>query len=193
MQTTPINFNNLKLILMAASAEMPYFINPSKPLDRAEKIAAYKEAYFAINANLTGETNTILKMSTINCLMKTYLPYFYWVGFYMVDNGRLIVGPYQGTLGCLSIDFSRGVCGKAAREEKTQVVQRTHDLEEGADHISCDPNSLSEIVVPVKNARGELIAVFDVDATEANCFDEVDKDWLERIIEEQFGNGSNSV
>ena len=173
---------------MAASAEMPYFINPSKPLDRAEKIAAYEEAYFAITANLTGETNTILKMSTINCLMKTYLPYFYWVGFYMVDNGRLIVGPYQGTLGCLSIDFSRGVCGKAARDEETQLVARTHDLAEGADHISCDPNSQSEIVVPVKNEKGELIAVFDVDATEENCFDEVDKEWLERIIEEQFGS-----
>jgi len=171
---------------MSASAEMPYFIKPSLPLTKTEKITAYTQAHFAIKANLEGETNLILKMSTINCLMKTYLPYFYWVGFYMVENGRLVVGPYQGTLGCLTIEFSRGVCGKAAREEKTQIVAQTHVLAEGTDHISCDPNSKSEIVVPVKNAAGELIAVFDVDATEENCFDEVDKEWLERIITEVF-------
>ena len=171
---------------MAATAEMPYFIKPSQRLNSAEKNAAYAEAHAAITANLTGETNVVLKMATINCLIKTYIPYAYWVGFYIVENGRLIVGPYQGTLGCLSIDFSRGVCGKAARTEETQIVPRTHDLTEGAEHISCDPNSQSEIVVPVKDVAGKLIAVFDVDATLPDCFDATDKLWLERIIAEQF-------
>ncbi len=173
---------------MAATAQMPYFIKPSQRMTAAEKAAAYDEAHRAITANLTGETNVILKMSTINCLIKTYISYAYWVGFYIVENGRLIVGPYQGTLGCLTIDFSRGVCGKAARTEETQVVPRTHDLAEGAEHISCDPNSQSEIVVPVKDKNGNLIAVFDVDATLPECFDETDKEWLEKILKEQFNN-----
>lgn len=172
---------------MSASAVMPYFINPSKPMDSIAKKAAYEEAIQAINANLVGENNDILKMATINCLLKTYLDYYYWVGFYMVRNGRLEVGPYQGTLGCLHIDFSRGVCGKAAREQQTQLVGDTHALEEGTAHIACDPNSQSEIVVPVFNKKKELIAVFDVDSTLKFSFDEVDQQYLEALLAKHFG------
>lgn len=173
---------------MAASAEMPYFIKPSKVLKEKDKKSAYENAVLAIRANLSGETNFTLKMSTINCLLKTYLPYFYWVGFYVVNDGKLIVGPYQGTLGCLSINYNRGVCGKAAREEKTQLVQQTHALAEGTDHISCDPNSMSEIVVPVKDNNGKLLAVLDVDSTEEFSFDTTDQHYLEEIIKEHFTN-----
>lgn len=173
---------------MAATAEMPYFIKPSRPLNHPKKERAYTELENAVRANLTGETDRILKMSTINCLCKTYLPYFYWVGFYLVQNDKLKVGPYQGTLGCLTIDFSRGVCGRAARERRTQIVADTHALTEGTAHITCDPNSQSEIVVPVFDSAGELIAVFDVDATEKNCFDETDKAHLEKIMREQFAD-----
>ncbi|MEL6718661.1 MAG: GAF domain-containing protein, partial [Bacteroidota bacterium] len=134
---------------MSATLEMPYFIKPSQALTEAEKHQAYQEAIEAIRANLAPEKNLILKMATINCLLKTYLPYYFWVGFYIVDDGKLKVGPYQGTLGCLEIDFSRGVCGKAAREQKTQIVADVHALEQGSAHIACDPNSQSEIVVPV--------------------------------------------
>jgi GAF domain-containing protein len=168
---------------MSASAEMPYFIKPSVNLSTEEKHRAYQEAIAAIDANLAGETSDMVRMVTINCLLKTFLPYFYWTGFYLVENGRLVVGPYQGTLGCLYIDFGRGVCGKAAKERKTQIVPNTHALAQGSEHIACDPNSLSEIVVPVFNGSDELIAVFDVDSTLEGSFDEVDQVYLEQIMQ----------
>ena len=173
---------------MSASAEMPYFIKPSINLDQATKQAAYREAIQAIDANLEGEPNPILKMATINCLLKTYLPYYYWVGFYLVENGRLVVGPYQGTLGCLYIDFSRGVCGKAARTRQTQIVGEVHALDQGTDHIACDPNSQSEIVVPVIDKEGKLLAVFDVDSTLKHSFDEIDQRHLEEILSRHFAS-----
>jgi GAF domain-containing protein len=171
---------------MSATQEMPYFIKPSKNLSTDEKRSAYEQAVLGIDANLMGESNMILKMATINCILKTYLPYFYWVGFYIVNDGKLSVGPYQGTLGCLHIDFSKGVCGRAAREEKTQLVQDVHALDQGTAHIACDPNSQSEIVVPVFDKNKNLIAVFDVDSTITNSFDEIDQEFLEKILEKHF-------
>lgn len=173
---------------MSASVEMPYFIRPSINMSREQKKEAYETAMLGIRANLGEETDLILKMATINCLLKTYLTYYYWVGFYLVKNGRLSVGPYQGTLGCLHIDFNRGVCGKAAREQKTQLVPDVHALAQGTAHIACDPNSQSEIVVPVFDSKGQLIAVFDVDSSVKSSFDEIDQFYLEKILEEHFKN-----
>ncbi|MEM0993586.1 MAG: GAF domain-containing protein [Bacteroidota bacterium] len=171
---------------MSATAAMPYFIKSSKNLSESEKHTAYQNATEAIELNLAGESNIIVKMSTINCLLKTFLPYFYWVGFYLVDHGRLKIGPYQGTLGCLYIDFSRGVCGKAASTRQTQVVSDVHTLEQGAAHIACDPNSQSEIVVPVSDNKGRLLAVLDVDSSLKGSFDEIDQHYLEAIVEQHF-------
>jgi len=168
---------------MAATAIMPYFIKPSVALDAAGKVAAYQRARQAILATLGDETDRTVKMVTINCLLKTYLPYYYWVGFYLVRGGnQLIVGPYQGTLGCLYIDFGRGVCGKAAATRQTQLVADTHALAQGSEHIACDPNSRSEIVVPVFDAAGQLIAVFDVDSTLEGSFDATDQRELEDLL-----------
>lgn len=171
---------------MSASAEMPYFAKPSKNLSSDEKRVAYEEAIQGITANLVGEHNQFVKMATINCLLRTFLPYYYWVGFYMVNDGKLLVGPYQGTLGCLHIDFSRGVCGRAARERQTQIVGDVHVIAQGSAHIACDPNSQSEIVVPVFDADERLIAVFDVDSTVKNSFDEIDQSYLEALLKKQF-------
>lgn len=172
---------------MSASETMPYFIRPSVNMSTPQKRAAYEEAVRAIDANLEGETDLILKMATINCILKTFLTYYYWVGFYLVRDGRLSVGPYQGTLGCLHIDFSKGVCGRAAREQQTQLVHDVHALAQGSEHIACDPNSKSEIVVPVFDHTGSLIAVFDVDSSEAGSFDEVDQYFLELLLKRHFG------
>lgn len=167
---------------------MPYFIKPSVNLDPASKRAAYEQATAAIHANLEGETDTTLKMATINCLLKTFLPYCYWVGFYVKSGPRrLSVGPYQGTLGCLHIPYDKGVCGRAAREGTTQIVADTHALQQGTDHIACDPNSQSEIVVPVFDSSGQLIAVFDADSTLKHSFDEADQAYLERLMAAAFG------
>lgn len=171
---------------MAASATLPYFARPSVALNPEEKQKAYAQATGEIEAVLTGETDPMVKMVTINCLLKTHLPYYFWVGFYLVKDGRLVVGPYQGTLGCLTIDFGRGVCGKAARTGQTQIVEDVHQLQQGSEHIACDPNSRSEIVVPVFDAKGDLIAVFDVDSTLPGSFDEVDRVALEALLKSHF-------
>ncbi|MEM6770026.1 MAG: GAF domain-containing protein, partial [Bacteroidota bacterium] len=157
---------------MSASATMPYFIKPSRNLDAGEKREAYRLAHQAIVATLGDEQDETVKMVTINCLLKTYLPYYYWVGFYLVrGENKLVVGPYQGTLGCLHIDFGRGVCGAVAASGKPKIVADTHALEQGKEHIACDPNSRSEIVLPVHRSDGTLIGVFDVDSTLENSFD----------------------
>ncbi|MEM1121378.1 MAG: GAF domain-containing protein [Bacteroidota bacterium] len=175
---------------MSASAVMPYFVQPSINMETAAKKAAYEQAIFEIDATLTGETDTILKMVTINCLLKTHLTYYYWVGFYLVSGERkLSVGPYQGTMGCLHIDFAKGVCGRAARERKTQLVTDCHALDQGTAHIACDPNSQSEIVVPVFDAEKKLIAVFDVDSSLKSSFDLFDQHYLELLLARHFSNG----
>ena len=148
-----------------------------------EKHEKYQQAISEINAILSGETNMILKMATINCILKTNFPDFFWVGFYCVNEDKLIVGPYQGTLGCLHISFERGVCGRAARLQETQIVA---DVHADSQHIACDSRTNSEIVVPVFNPSGKLIAVFDVDSTEVASFDDVDKQYLEQIITQHF-------
>jgi len=150
---------------MSASLEMPYFIKPSRKLSSGEKRRAYAEARFAIR-----------------------VPYFYWVGFYLVRGERkLVVGPYQGTLGCLYISFGRGVCGKVAETGEPMVVKACHNLAQGSEHIACDPNSRSEIVLPVRRADGSLLGVFDVDSTLESSFDGIDLEELEGMLEEVFG------
>jgi GAF domain-containing protein len=172
---------------MSASATMPYFIKPSRNLAPDEKRAAYAEARAAIRATLGEETDEQVKMVTINCLLKTYLPYFYWVGFYLVrGEDRLVVGPYQGTFGCLYIKFGRGVCGIVAATGQVKIVADTHALEQGSEHIACDPNSSSEIVLPVRRADGALLGVFDVDSTLKGSFDEIDQVELEALLKETF-------
>lgn len=171
---------------MSASADMPYFIKPSQNLSATEKVQAYEAAILAIDATLAGVTDSRIQMVTINCLLKTYLPYYYWVGFYLWKNDRLEVGPYQGTLGCLYIESGKGVCGKAAATRQTQVVADVHTLALGTEHIACDPNSSSEIVVPLINQAGELIGVFDVDSTLTHSFDAIDQQYLERLLNQYF-------
>lgn len=150
------------------------------------KTHAYEAALQNIRATLGEETNNLAKMTTIACLLKEQLPYYFWVGFYCVHEEELLIGPYQGSLGCLRIPFDKGVCGKAARERQTQVVADVHQV---PDHIACDARSQSEIVVPVIDKDGNLIAVLDVDSTLIGAFDETDQHYLEALVQEHFGQG----
>jgi GAF domain-containing protein len=147
------------------------------------KANAYAESYDAIVAIWSdegGETlDEIALMATINSILANRFSHYFWTGFYRVCGDRLIVGPYIGTVGCLQIEFGRGVCGKAAEERQTIVVP---DVSQFPGHIACDPNSRSEIVVPVFDREGALIAVFDVDSSELNAFDDEDRAGLERIV-----------
>jgi len=147
------------------------------------KRTAYSETYDAIVAvwrDEGGESlDDIALMATINSLLAHRFPYFFWTGFYRVCGDRLVVGPYIGTVGCLQIEFGQGVCGTAAARRETIIVP---DVNAFPGHIACDPNSKSEIVVPVLDAQRELIAVLDVDSSELNAFDEEDQRGLEKIV-----------
>lgn len=118
-------------------------------------------------------------MATINSVLANKFDHFYWTGFYRVCGERLVVGPYIGTVGCLQIDFGKGVCGTAAQRRETVVVP---DVNAFPGHIACDPVSKSEIVVPVFDRDRELVAVLDIDSDRLNAFDDVDRQGLERIV-----------
>jgi len=149
-------------------------------VEREQKEETYRRVTEEIRATLEGETDLIASMATIACLLHHNFDYFFWTGFYrVIARGELLIGPYQGTPGCLHISFNRGVCGAAARREETIVVPDVHQF---PGHIACDPHSKSEIVVPVFNNEDELIAILDVDSAEYDAFDEVDKRHLEGIV-----------
>jgi L-methionine (R)-S-oxide reductase len=163
---------------------MAYAARDDRPADKA---ARYAEVEAEILAVLDGEPDRIAQMATVSSMLADAFPSFFWTGFYVVDatkGDELVVGPYQGTLGCLRIAFGRGVCGTAAAERRTQIVEDVHAF---PGHIACDSRSASEIVVPVLDPSGALIAVLDVDATEKSAFDAVDAEWLERLMAKVFG------
>jgi L-methionine (R)-S-oxide reductase len=154
------------------------------PTDKARRYAAVAEEIASV---LDGEPNVVARMATVSSMLAHSFDYYFWTGFYVVDAAKgdeLVVGPYQGTLGCMRIAFGRGVCGTAAATRVTQVVEDVHTF---PGHIACDGRSASEIVVPVFGPDGTLIAVFDVDSDRPAAFDGVDKAWLERILTQTFG------
>ena len=148
------------------------------------KQEAYDTLQQHVDAVLAGVRDDVAEMATISCLLHHAFGHL-WTGFYrVVEPGRLLrVGPYQGTLGCLDIAFGKGVCGTAAAERRTVVVEDVHAF---PGHIACDSRSASEIVAPVFDADGKLIAVFDVDSEAPAAFDGVDRAWLERILAAVF-------
>jgi L-methionine (R)-S-oxide reductase len=149
-------------------------------MDSRAKEERYAVVADQLRSALEGEPDLTAAMATTVCLLHNAFPYYFWTGFYRrVSADRLLIGPYQGTMGCLEIRFGRGVCGEAARRRETLVVDDVHAF---PGHITCDAASASEIVLPVLDARGELIAVFDVDSTLPAAFDEVDARALEGIL-----------
>ena len=147
------------------------------------KRARYAEIAREISAVVEGETNLVARMATISNLLHHAFDHYFWTGFYVVDpekQDELVVGPYQGTLGCLRIPFGKGVCGAAAARRETVIVPDVHEF---PGHIACDSRSESEIVVPVFYRDGKLMAVFDVDSDRKAMFDDIDREELERILE----------
>ena len=148
----------------------------------ADKATAYRELVAEISAVVAGETSRTARYATTVSLLKAaFGERFFWCGFYEVDPLKpreLVVGPYQGTLGCLRIPFEKGVCGACASTRETLIVPDVHAF---PGHIACDSRSNSEIVVPVFDAKGDLVAVLDVDSTAFAAFDAVDARGLEAV------------
>jgi GAF domain-containing protein len=136
-------------------------------------------------ASLTdGETDEIALMATIACEVHHSDDRFDWTGFYRVTEPNLLkIGPYQGGHGCLHIPFDKGVCGAAARSNSVQLVA---DVDAFPGHIACASSTRSELVVPVCNAAGDVIAVFDIDSDQPAAFTQTDADGLSQILEQVF-------
>ncbi len=127
---------------------------------------------------LSGERDRIANAANFAALVFNTLPDLNWAGFYFFDGTELVVGPFQGKPACVRIALGRGVCGTAAATRETQLVRDVHEFE---GHIACDAASASEIVVPLVDARGALIGVWDVDSPVVARFDAEDRAGMERL------------
>ena len=159
-----------------------------------EKAENYRLVERQLASLLEGETDPIAKMANIAAVLHEAFG-FWWTGFYRVapcsrpgptrhsqlcrESAELLLGPFQGPVACMHIPYGKGVCGTAWARRETVVVP---DVEEFPGHIACSSASRSEIVVPVHGEGGEVVAVLDIDSDRLGTFDEVDKEWLERIV-----------
>ena len=155
------------------------------PMDKTARYEQVRQQLAAVFAD-EGDgqpVSDMVKMVTINAILKNAIPTYDWVGFYLKTEPDLLeVGPYQGSVGCFFIKFGQGVCGTAAAEGKTVVVPNVHEF---PGHIACDAATQSEIVVPFYR-DGELLGVFDVDSNLPAAFDAIDQHYLEQILMEWF-------
>jgi L-methionine (R)-S-oxide reductase len=152
-------------------------------LDEATRVARLHEALPQIRAAVGGETDAVALEATLACLLWETFVQANWCGFYRrVGESMLAVGPYQGTMGCLRIDFARGVCGACARTGQVQLVPDVHAF---PGHIACDDRTRSELVVPVVSA-GRLRAVLDVDCPIPAGFSQAEADALLQLVHDVF-------
>ena len=148
-------------------------------MEKNKKEGRYQRIFLQLGDLLQKSENDIAKMATISAVLFNKFEYFFWCGFYRIVDGELIVGPYQGPVACQVLQKNKGVCWAGINQKETILVP---NVEEFPGHIACDSRSKSEIVIPVKNKKGEIFAVLDVDSKELNSFDEIDKVFLEKII-----------
>lgn len=145
-----------------------------------QKSGRYSRIYAQLEELLRDKPNRIARMATIVAVLHHKMKYFFWTGFYLLDDGELIVGPYQGSLACIHLKKNTGVCWAGINRRETVIVPDVHAF---PGHIACDSRSESEIVVPLKDQEGNIIGVLDVDSSEPASFDETDASWLEKIID----------
>lgn len=144
-------------------------------IDKEEKYLHFLEQYARL---IEGEKNIISVLANTTAALKEAFGFF-WIGFYLIDNGELHLGPFQGSVACYRIRKGKGVCGTAWAEAKTQVVA---DVDLFPGHIACSSLSRSEIVVPMIS-DGNVVGVLDIDSDELNTFDDTDRIYLEKVVE----------
>lgn len=140
---------------------------------------AYESLCDTLSAVITGVPHGTANLANASALIMEFLPDVSWAGFYLMENGMLVLGPFQGKTACIEIPVGKGVCGTAVKENKTQIVPNVHEF---PGHIACDSASNSEIVVPLRK-EGEIIGVLDLDSTSFGRFTEEDREGLERFSE----------
>jgi GAF domain-containing protein len=144
---------------------------------QGSKEEQYQALIPQIKGLLTGESNLVANLANTTAALKEQFGWF-WVGFYLVDQNELVLGPFQGPVACTRIQKGRGVCGSSWKEAKTLIVP---DVEKFPGHIACSSLSKSEIVVPLLK-EGQVWGVLDVDSSDYDQFDETDQLYLEQIV-----------
>ncbi len=151
--------------------------SPARLAGRYQRIHAQLSEQLKTGPKRTADP--IARMATISALLHAKMPHFFWTGFYRLVDGDLVVGPYQGPLACALLPAPDGVCWKGIKDGKTVIVPDVHAF---AGHVACDARSQSEIVVPVRDSVGEIVAVLDVDSDQSDSFAETDRLGLENIV-----------
>ena len=144
----------------------------------ASKAELYRTLEQQVQALTNGESDPIANMANCAALIFNSVPHLNWAGFYLLKEGELVLGPFQGQPACVRIVIGKGVCGTAA---KTRTTLRVSDVTKFDGHIACDSNSRSEIVVPIVNGDSQLLGVLDVDSPELDRFDVEDEEGLKAI------------
>ncbi|HKL38489.1 MAG TPA: GAF domain-containing protein [Bacteroidales bacterium] len=148
-------------------------------MDQKKKTGRYNRIYNQIKELMPKSDDKLARMATILAVLHHKMEYFFWTGYYFLKDDKLIVGPYQGPVACQELEKNTGVCWAAINREEPVVVP---DVEQFPGHIACDSRSKSEIVLPIRNAKNEIIGVLDIDSSELNAFDEADKEELTRLL-----------
>ena len=149
---------------------------PDEALSREDRYISLCPQIYAL---IDGETDLIANLANVTAALKEAFNFF-WVGFYIVRNNQLVLGPFQGTIACTRIKYGKGVCGTSWKDNKAIIVD---DVNEYPGHIACSSVSQSEIVVPIVR-NNEVVAVLDVDSEHLNHFDEIDQKYLSEIVEQ---------
>ena len=144
-----------------------------------KKLQRYGRVYKQLETLLAPHTDTTAAMATIAAVLHHKFDYFFWTGFYLLKEGELIVGPYQGPVACILLKKNTGVCWAGINRKEAVIVPDVHQF---PGHIACDSRSNSEIVLPLMNASGEITGVLDIDSRDLNAFDEADREGLEKIL-----------
>ena len=139
----------------------------------------YQRIHKQLEGLLVKTDNKIARMATTASLLHHKMPHFFWTGFYILMEGNLVVGPYQGPLACQVLEREKGVCWAGVKAKKTIVVPDVHKF---PGHIACDSRSNSEIAVPLFDNKKEVWAVLDVDSRKFDAFSKMDREWLEKIV-----------
>jgi len=147
-------------------------------LNQKSKEETYKSLIPICKSLIDDETEWLSLLANFSALLKQTFESFSWVGFYLLKDGRLILGPFQGKVACSLIEIGKGVCGTSFKEKRTIVVE---DVEKFPSHIACDENSRSEIVVPIF-IDNEIIGVLDIDSYNYSNFDQIDQENLETLV-----------
>jgi GAF domain-containing protein len=142
------------------------------------KAEHYSHIYGQLLELIKGESDSLANAANTTALLYMSLPEVNWAGFYFAHDDQLVLGPFQGKPACTRIPFGKGVCGTAARQKETLIV---HDVRQFSGHIACDPDSKSEIVIPLLN-WGRLVGVLDIDSPVVNRFDDEDREGLESLV-----------